>query len=194
MTPTPTTPTRNSRSASSLADCTMIDEPPSRAREPTRPSTPEGSWRRLRSGRRTRFKSKSYNSGRVISNGSESSFSVKPHEPIDKAADPLPDRCFGTKSDGALEIGDVGAGFRHVARLHRPEFPRRRLADGRLDQSHDLAHLDRLAVADVVDVPGRPARGWVRRLPGPGRIGRRRPRHQPHHRLDRVVDIGEVPP
>src|SRR5262249_23806886 len=154
MTPTPTTPTRNSRSASSLADCTMMDEPPSRAREPTRPSTPEGGWRRLRSGRRTRFESESYSSRRAVSNGSES-FSLKPHEPFDEAPDPLPDRRFRAKSDRPLEIADIGAGFRHVARLLRPEFPHRRLADGRLDQPHNLAHIDRLAIADVVDVPRR---------------------------------------
>ena len=42
-------------------------------------------------------------------------------------------------------------------------------------------------------MPRRSARGRVGGIPGPNGIGRSRPRDEPYHGFDDVVDIGEVP-
>src|SRR5260370_17776826 len=91
-------------------------------------------------------------------------------EPLNETTDPLIDRRLGPEPHGALEIRYVCISLRDVAWLHREQFPDRWLADGFLDQPHDLAHLDRLAVADVVDVPRCAARSGIGRIPGPDGI------------------------
>src|SRR6516225_3210200 len=95
-------------------------------------------------------------------------------EPLHETVDTLINRCLGPEPHGTLKIGYVRIGLRDVARLHREQLPYRRLADGFLDQPHDLGYLDRLVVADVVDVPRCEARGRIRRIPGPGGIWRGR--------------------
>ena len=59
------------------------------------------------------------------------------------------------------QIAHIGTGLRDVAGLHEQQLPGCRLAHGLLDQPHHLGDLDRLAVSDVVDVPGGRARGGV---------------------------------
>ena len=56
----------------------------------------------------------------------------------------------------------------------------------------ELGQLHRLAVTDVVDPVGGAALGRAATLHRPVRISRRDHRHQSHHRLGDIVDIGEV--
>src|SRR5262252_8896704 len=97
----------------------------------------------------------------LISNPSMPSLWAEPEKPIDEAANPLLDRSLGPEPHGALEVGCIPIGLRDVAGLHRKQLPTRWLADGLLDQPHDLGHLDRVAIADVVDVPRCLARGGI---------------------------------
>src|SRR5712691_571174 len=195
MTPTPTTPTRSSPSASPFADCLMMNEVPLPA-PVAHPSLArseaagDGHVPRLRHVLNQRFTASHRHYGTFWN---ITKLAAPAKEPVDEAANPLPDRSLGPKSDRALEISDIGARFRHVARLHRQELPNGRLADGLLDQPHDLGDLDRLAVADIVHVPGRAAGGRIRGLPRPSRVRRRGLWHEPYDRFDHVVDIGEVP-
>src|SRR5262250_102753 len=154
------------------------------------PSTPEGRWRCPGTGLWTRFESKSYIPRPVIGTFM-SGLSAKLEEPVDETADALADRCVGPQTDGAFEVGGVRAGLRDVAWLHRKQLPDRWFSEGLLDEPHDLGHLDRFAIADVVDPPR--CRTGCRVILGPGRIRRRRAPHEPHDRFNRVIDIGEVP-
>src|SRR5262249_481864 len=180
MTPTPTTPTRSRRSASRFPACTMIDEfPPAASRNESllaRPKAagdgPVWSCGHVLNQRVT--------SPGVIAVGSIPSLLAEPENPIDEAAIPPFARLFGPDPDGALEIGHVRIGLRNVARLHREQLPPRRLAEGFLDQPHDLGHLDRPAVADIVDVPRCPARGGIGGIAPPDPVLRPPPRHRAH--------------
>src|SRR5262245_3323275 len=195
ITPTPTTPTRSSPSASLFADCTMMAEVPLPA-PVANPSLAR--WKAAGddnvSGDRHVLNQRVTAKASPITNGSGASPALIPEEPIDEAPDALRDRRSRPEPDRALEIGDIRAGFRHVAGLHRQQLPNGGLADGLLDQPHHLGHLDRGAVANVVDVPGRAAGGGIGLIPRPGRIRRRRARHQPPHGFRHVLHIGEVPP
>src|SRR3954468_2123333 len=113
----------------------------------------EDSWRWSRSERWTRFESKIYTRRLGITRRSGASPSSEPDKPVDKAADPLPDRRLGPETDGPLKIAHVGAGLGDIAGLHRQELAGCGLADSLLDQPHYLGHLDRLVVADIVNVP-----------------------------------------
>ena len=101
-----------------------------------------------------------------------SGLSAKLEEPVDETADALADRRIGPKPDSAFEIGGIRAGLRNIARLHRKQLPGRWLAEGLLDEPHDLGHLDRFAITDIVDPPRCQTGCGV--ILGPGGIGRRR--------------------
>src|SRR6266700_6210856 len=79
--------------------------------------------------------------------------------PCHESPDPLLDRRIRTEPELALEIRDVGAGFRNIAGLHRHELALRGASRRLLDQAQDLADIDRAAVADVVEAPRRAAAG-----------------------------------
>src|SRR5262249_40390060 len=83
----------------------------------------------------------------LISNPSMPSLWAELEKPIDEAANPLFDRRLGPEPHRAFEISRVRIGLRDVARLHREQLPTRGLAEGFLDQPHDLGHLDRVVVA-----------------------------------------------
>src|SRR5262245_46793689 len=183
ITPTPTTPTRSRRSASRVATCTMMDEVP---RSGSRSES-------LLARRKAAGDAPARGCGHVLNQRvtSPGPLSAKLEEPVDETADALADRCVGPKTDGAFEVGGVRAGLRDVAWLHRKQLPDRWFSEGLLDEPHDLGHLDRFAIADVVDPPR--CRTGCRVILGPGRIRRRRAPHEPHDRFNRVIDIGEVP-
>src|SRR5262249_3653893 len=160
ITPTPTTPTRSRRSASRVATCTMMDEVP---RSGSRSES-------LLARRKAAGDAPARGCGhvlnqRVTSPGPLSELlcqafrrnlsdqSTKLEERGEETADALADRCVGPKTDGAFEVGGVRAGLRDVAWLHRKQLPDRWFSEGLLDQPHDLGHLDRFAIADVVDPP-----------------------------------------
>src|SRR6266700_6235998 len=191
ITPTPTTPTRSRRSASRVATCTMMDEvPPAGSRNES-----------LLACRKAAGDAPARGCGHVLNQRVTclravietfmSGLSAKLEEPVDETADALSDRRIGPKPDSAFEIGGIRAGLRNIARLHRKQLPDRRLAKGLLDEPHDLGHLDRFAIADIVDPPRRQT--GCRVILGPGGIRRRRAPHEAHDRFNCVVDIGEVP-
>src|SRR5467141_1477137 len=157
--------------------------PPCRLAKRIPPSTPEGRWRCPRRALWTRFESKSYIPTAVIGTFM-SALLAKPQEPVDETADALADRCVGPKADGPLEVGGVRAGLRNIAWLHRKQLPDSRLADGPLDEPHDLGHLDRLAIADIVDPPRRRTGCGV--ILGPGGIRHRGAPHEPNDRFNGV--------
>src|SRR5262249_22901266 len=150
MTPMPTTPTRSGRSTSRVATCTMMDEfPPACA-----PSESLLARRKAAGDARGRACGHVLNQRvtcrRALPGWSCPSLWTKLTEPGDEAANPLGDRRFGPEADGARKLGRISTGLRYIARLHREQLPHRRLAEGLLDQPHDLGHLDRLAVAAIV--------------------------------------------
>src|ERR1700693_5890111 len=87
--------------------------------------------------------------------------SLVPPIPCHEAANPLLDRRVRTEAELALEIRDVGAGFRDVAGLHRHELGDRSASHCLLDQAQDFADIDRAAVADVVEAPRNAAAGRI---------------------------------
>src|ERR1043165_6495068 len=71
--------------------------------------------------------------------------------PFDEPSDTILDRRRGREADRGLQIRDVGAGFRHVAGLHRYEFALRRAPRRLLDRADELRQLDPRVIADVVE-------------------------------------------
>src|SRR5262249_33496595 len=138
----------------------------------------------------TRFESKSYIPRPVIGT-LMSGLSAKLEEPVDKTADALADRRVRPKNHRAFQGGGLRAGQRGAPSLEREQLPDRWFSEGLLDEPHVLGHLDRFAVADVVDPPR--CRTGCGVILGPGGIRRRRAPHEPHDRFNRVIDIGEVP-
>src|SRR5713226_3366866 len=63
--------------------------------------------------------------------------------PCHEAADPLLDRRVRTEAELALELRDVGAGFRDIAGLHRHELALSGASRRHLDQAQDFADVDR---------------------------------------------------
>src|SRR6202521_219282 len=90
--------------------------------------------------------------------------------PCHEAANPLLDRRVRAHAELALEIRDVGAGFRDIAGLHRHELGDRGASRCLLDQAQDFADLDRAAVADVVEAPRSAAARPIRMLTRPIRV------------------------
>src|ERR1700687_4409895 len=95
--------------------------------------------------------------------------SLVPPIPCHEAANPLLDRRVRAQAELALEIRDVGAGFRDIAGVDRPEVRDRGAPRCLPDQAQDFADLDRAAVADVVEAPRSAAAGRVRMLTRPMR-------------------------
>ena len=62
-----------------------------------------------------------------------------------------------SKPDRAFQIRTIGAGLHNVAGLHRQEFSNGRTTDGLLNQPNEFNHLDRAAVADIIEPPRRTA-------------------------------------
>src|SRR5260221_13254840 len=121
--------------------------PPCRLAKRIPPSTPEGRWRCPRRALWTRFESKSYIPTAVIGTFM-SALLAKPQEPVDETADALAHRCVGPKTDSPPEGRGGRAGLRNIAWLQPEQVPGSRLADGPLDETQGLGHLDRLAISD----------------------------------------------
>src|SRR5437879_6110246 len=123
----------------------------------------------------TRFESKSY---KYCPRGGLGHLSRKMAEPIDEASNSVRNRRTRPETDRAFEVSDVRIGFRNVSRLHRQEFLDCGLADHLFDQAHDFDDLDRLAIADVIEVPWSSAGCGIGRVSRPCRICRWRARDQ----------------
>ena len=90
-------------------------------------------------------------------------------EPFDEQPRAVFDGGIWPESDRAFQIRTIGTGLEHVAGLHRQEFADGRTADSLLDQPNEFDHLDRAAIADVIEAPRRTACRRIGRIARPGR-------------------------
>src|SRR5215207_1407491 len=112
--------------------------------------------------------------------------------PVDEAADAFGERRRRREAYVAGEILDMGAGRGHVAGFRVAHHLLGLSPKLVLDQSDHRVHLDRRAIADVVDAVGGWACGRMRAVSAPTRVRRGGAIEHSDPSLDHVVDIGEI--
>ena len=133
------------------------------------------------SGSCTRFDSKGYRRSALA-------------EPTRETRHAFGNRGARPEANCLLESTRVSVGFRNISRLHRKEFQDGGSAGRLLDQTHEIENLNRIAVADIENLPGSPASCRIRRVPLPPRVCYRRVQKEANDCLRRIIDIGKVPP
>ena len=124
-------------------------------------------------------------------NGNRSESIVIP-EPVHKPPEPFLEGNFRRESDGGLDAREIGAGFKHVARLGGQQLGLGGAAEELLEHLHEQQGFDRAVVAEIEDPHGtvssrRPAGGgWV------GRVLRRRIKEHFHDAIDDIAHVREI--